>query len=142
MAKRSKRTKTKTPQRGGPSVKVVSEGGKLPAAKRSAADFVRRRTEVEEKDHAEFQTYLAEKKEADARKAKASAPATAPTKSRGMSRRTMFNVAVGTAASATPAVPTATLSMVRRLMPRLFGGAAAGAPALALRESASFFSAR
>jgi thiocyanate desulfurase len=101
MAKRGKPTKTKTPQRGGPSVKVVSEGGKLPA-KRSAADFVKRRTEVEEKDHAEFQTYLADKKEADARKAKASAPA--PTKSRGMSRRTMFNVAVGTAAAAEAAV--------------------------------------
>ena len=70
MAKRGKPTKTKTPQRGGPSVKVVSEGGKLPA-KSSAADFVKRRTEVEQKDHAEFQTYLAEKKEADARKAKA-----------------------------------------------------------------------
>ena len=70
MAKRGKPTKTRTPQRGGPSAKVVSEGGKLPA-KRSAADFVKRRTEVEQKDHAEFQTYLAEKKEADARKAKA-----------------------------------------------------------------------
>src|SRR4029077_16894285 len=94
---------TKTPQRGGPSVKVVSEGGKLPA-KRSAADFVKRRTEVEQKDHAEFQTYLAEKKEADARKAKASAPAAAPTKSRGMSRRTMFNVAGGPPAAAEVAV--------------------------------------
>ena len=77
MAKRGKPTKTKTPQRGGPSAKVVSEGGKLPA-KRSAADFVKRRTEVEQKDHAEFQTYLAEKKEADARKAKAPAPRRRP----------------------------------------------------------------
>src|SRR5260370_23346478 len=97
MAKRNKRAKTKAPQRGGPGVKVVSEGGKLPA-KSSAQDFVRRRTEVEEKDHAEFQTYLAEKKEADSRKAKAAAGA--PTKTRGLSRRTMFNVAVGTAAAA------------------------------------------
>ena len=48
MAKRGKPTKTKTPQRGGPGAKVVSEGGKLPA-KHSAADFVRRRTEVERK---------------------------------------------------------------------------------------------
>ena len=101
MAKRGKPTKTRTPQRGGPSAKVVSEGGKLPA-KRSAADFVKRRTEVEQKDHAEFQTYLAEKKEADARKARAGAAA--PPKSRGMSRRTMFNVAVGTAAAAEAAV--------------------------------------
>jgi thiocyanate desulfurase len=102
MAKRGKRTTTKTPQRGGPGPKVVSEGGKLPA-KNSAADFVKRRTQVEEKDHAEFQTYLAEKKEADARKAK-TAVAAAPTKPRGMSRRTMFNVAVGTAAAAEAAV--------------------------------------
>ena len=74
MAKRGKPTKTKKPQRGGPGVKVVSEVGKLPVAKKSPADFVRRRTQVEEKDHAEFQTYLAEKKEADSRKAKAGAP--------------------------------------------------------------------
>src|SRR5216684_7906787 len=104
MAKRNKPTKTKKPQRGGPSVKVVSEGGKLPAAKRSAADFVKRRTQVEEKDHAEFQTYLAEKKEADSRKARASAPAAAPPKSRGVSRRTMLSVAVGTAGVAEAAV--------------------------------------
>jgi hypothetical protein len=104
MAKRSKPTKTKKPQRGGPSVKVVSEVGKLPVAKKSPADFVRRRTQVEEKDHAEFQTYLAEKKEADSRKAKASAPAAAPPKSRGVSRRTMLSVAVGTAGVAEAAV--------------------------------------
>ncbi len=87
MAKRNKPTKTRKPQRGGPNVKVVSETGKLPVAKKSADDFVRRRTQVEEKDHAEFQTYLAEKKEADARKAMAVAMA-APTKRRGISRRT------------------------------------------------------
>src|SRR3984893_16088173 len=104
MAKRNKPTKTKQPQRGGPSVKVVSEVGKLPVAKKSPADFVRRRTQVEEKDHAEFQTYLAEKKEADSRKAKASAPAAAPPKSRGVSRRTMLSVAVGTAGVAEAAV--------------------------------------
>src|SRR5258708_14960567 len=105
MAKRSKPTKTKKPQRGGPGVKVVSEVGKLPVAKKSPADFVRRRTQVEEKDHAEFQTYLAEKKEADSRKAKASAPAVAPPKSRGVSRRTMLSVAVGTAGGAEAPVP-------------------------------------
>jgi hypothetical protein len=92
MAKRSKRTTTKTPQRGGPGAKIVSEGGKLPA-RASAADYARRRAEVDAKDHEEFQGYLAEKKEADARKK----AAVAPTKSRGVSRRTMFNVAVGTA---------------------------------------------
>ena len=94
MAKRSKRTTTKTPQRGGPGAKIVSEGGKLPA-RASAADYARRRAEVDAKDHEEFQGYLAEKKEADARK-----KAVAPTKSRGISRRTMFNAAVGTAVAA------------------------------------------
>src|SRR5260370_11525780 len=100
MTKRGKPKKTKKPQRGAPGGKVVSEAGKIPAAKKSPADFVRRRTQVEEKDHAEFQTYLAEKKEADSRKAKASAPAAAPPKSRGVSRRTMLSVAVGTAGAA------------------------------------------
>ena len=100
MAKRGKRTSTKTPQRGGPGARIVSEGGKLPA-RASAADYARRRAEVDAKDHEEFQGYLAEKKEADARKAKAVA---APTKSRGVSRRTMFNAAVGTAVVAEAAV--------------------------------------
>jgi hypothetical protein len=95
MAKRSKRTTTKTPQRGGPGAKIVSEGGKLPA-RASAADYARRRAEVDAKDHEEFQGYLAEKKQADARKK----AAVAPTKSRGISRRTMFNAAVGTAVAA------------------------------------------
>src|SRR5258708_33600460 len=104
MAKRNNPTKTKRPQRGGPSVKVTSEGGKLPAAKSSAADFVTRRTQVGERDHAGLQTYLAEQKEADRRKAKAGAPAAAPPKSRGMSRRTMLSVAVGTAGVAEAAV--------------------------------------
>jgi len=54
---------------------------------------------VDAKDHEEFQGYLAEKKAADARK-----KAAAPTKSRGVSRRTMFNVAVGTAVAAEAAV--------------------------------------
>ena len=95
MAKRGKRTTTKTPQRGGPGAKIVSEGGKLPA-RATAADYARRRAEVDAKDHEEFQGYLAEKKEADARKK----AAVAPTKSRGISRRTMFNAAVGTAVAA------------------------------------------
>jgi thiocyanate desulfurase len=95
MAKRGKRTTTKTPQRGGPGAKIISEGGKLPA-RASAADYARRRAEVDAKDHEEFQGYLAEKKEADARKKAAAAP----TKTRGISRRTMFNAAVGTAVAA------------------------------------------
>ena len=42
MAKRSKRTTTKTPQRGGPGAKIVSEGGKLPA-RATAAELPLRR---------------------------------------------------------------------------------------------------
>jgi hypothetical protein len=98
MAKRSKRTTTKTPQRGGAGPRIVSEGGKLPA-RATAADYARRRAEVDAEDHKEFQGYLAEKKEADARR-----KAATPTKSRGVSRRTMFNVAVGTAVAAEAAV--------------------------------------
>ena len=98
MAKRGKRTTTKTPQRGGPGAKIVSEEGKLPA-RASAADYARRRAEVDANDHEEFKGYLAEKKEADARK-----KPVAPTKSRGVSRRTMFNVAVGSAVAAEAAV--------------------------------------
>ena len=53
MAKRGKRTTTKTPQRGGPGARIVSEGGKLPA-RASAADYARRRAEVDAEDHEEF----------------------------------------------------------------------------------------
>ena len=102
MAKRGKRTTAKKPPSKTPGARVVPEGGKLPA--RAAADeYVRRRAQVDEKDHAEFQTYLAEKKVADERKARAAAVAT-PTRSRGVSRRTMFNAAVGTAVVAEAAV--------------------------------------
>src|SRR5512138_2907873 len=93
MAKRGKRTTTKTPQREEPGVGIVSEGGKLPA-RASAADYVRRRAEVDASDHQEFQGYLAEKKEADARKAVAMM---SPPKKWGFSRRSIFNAAVGTA---------------------------------------------
>src|SRR4029450_2024205 len=99
MAKRSKRTTTKTPQRGATGARIVSEGGKLPA-RATAADYARRRAEVDAKDHEEFQGYLAEKKEADARKKAAAAP----TKSRGVSRRTLFTVAGGPAVAAEAAV--------------------------------------
>src|SRR5712664_3892746 len=73
---------------------------KLPVSKTSPDEFVKRRTEVAEKDHAEFQTYLVDKEEADARKsAAAQVPVLAAPvekKSRKLSRRTMLNVAVGT----------------------------------------------
>src|SRR5690242_8978929 len=93
MAKRGKRTTTTTPQSGEPGARIVSEEGNLPA-RASAADYVRRRAEVDARDHQEFQGYLAEKKEADARKAVALMP---PPKKWGFSRRSIFNAAVGTA---------------------------------------------
>ncbi|WP_395712580.1 hypothetical protein [Reyranella sp.] len=98
MARR-KKTATKSPQRGGLGVKSGSSGGKVPAPRATADAYARRRAEVDEQDHKEFQTYLADKKEADDRKAKAVAVAEPP-KRGGISRRTMFNVAVGTAAVA------------------------------------------
>src|SRR6266498_2107488 len=97
MARR-KQTTTKKPQREAPGAKIVSEGGNLPA--RSAADeYVRRRAEVDERDHTEFQTYLAAKKVSEELKAR-TAIATIPTKRRGFSRRSIFNAAVGTAVAA------------------------------------------
>jgi len=79
---------------------------KLPASKASVDEFVKRRTEVAEKDHAEFQTYLVEKQEDDARKSAAAQVPAAPVakKSGKLSRRTMLNVAVGTAGVAEAAV--------------------------------------
>src|SRR5262245_54468954 len=98
MATRGKRTTAKTPQRGAAGARIVSERGKL-RARVTAGDYARGRAEVDAQDHEEFKGYLAEKKEADARK-----KAAAPTESRGVSRRTMFNVAVGTAVAAEAAV--------------------------------------
>ncbi|WP_421996987.1 hypothetical protein [Reyranella sp.] len=95
MAKRGQRTTTGKPQRGAPGVQVEPEGGRVPA-RVSPEEFVRRRTEVEQQDHAAFQTYVAAKADADARKAMAVAMA-APTRRRGFSRRSIFNAAVGTA---------------------------------------------
>jgi thiocyanate desulfurase len=102
MAKRGKQTTTDTPQHGAPGARIASDDGKLPA-RTSAADYARRRAEVDADDHEEFQTYLADKKEAEARNAKRVA-VVAPTKKKGVSRRTMFNAAVGTAVVAEAAV--------------------------------------
>ena len=100
MAKPGKPTIAKERQQEGPSVEIVSEGGSLPIARSSAEDFVKRRAEVDKQDHAEFQAYLADRKEADARKT----AEVVPLKSRGFSRRKMLNVAVGTAGVAEAAV--------------------------------------
>ncbi len=102
MAKRGKQTTTDTPQRGAPGARIASDDGKLPA-RTSAADYARRRAEVDADDHEDFQTYLADKKEAEARNAKQVA-VVAPAKKKGVSRRTMFNAAVGTAVVAEAAV--------------------------------------
>jgi hypothetical protein len=95
------------PSRGKTKVDVREEPKAKPlVAKASPDEFVKRRTEVAEKDHAEFQTYLVEKKEDDARKSAASLVPAAPVakKSSKLSRRTMLNVAVGTAGAAEAAV--------------------------------------
>ena len=76
---------------------------KLPARKASIDEFLKRNAEVLEKDREEFQTYLVAKQEADARKAKARGRGAGP-QDRGISRRTMLNVAVGTAVVAEAAV--------------------------------------
>ena len=99
MAKRGKRTTTKTPQRGGPGVKSRFRGRKASARKRSAADFVKRRTEVDAKGSRGVPD-LSGREEGSRRAQGQGRAAAAPPKSRGMSRRTMFNVAVGTAAVA------------------------------------------
>jgi hypothetical protein len=95
------------PSRGKAKVDVREEPKAKPlVAKTSPDQFVKRSTEVAEKDHAEFQTYLVEKKEDDARKSAASLVPAAPVakKSSKLSRRTMLNVAVGTAGAAEAAV--------------------------------------
>jgi hypothetical protein len=75
----------------------------LPARKASIDEFLKRNAEVLEKDRAEFQTYLIAKQEAATQKARA-AEAAAPARKTRMSRRTMLNVAVGTAGVAEAAV--------------------------------------
>ena len=75
MAKRGKRTTTETPQRDVAGAKIVSEEGKLPA-RATAADYARRRAEVDAADYTDFQNYLASKKEAAARKQLATATQT------------------------------------------------------------------
>jgi hypothetical protein len=98
METRGERTTTKHDQGGMPPIDVTPEESKLPVAKGTPQDYVKRRAEVDQQDHAEFQTYLAEKQAVEARKAKPT-----PTKRR-VSRRTMLNVAVGTAGVAEAAV--------------------------------------
>ena len=68
-------------------------------------NFVRRRSEVARKDHAEFQVYLRLKEEDNARKGMVVPVAAVEEKRKSrMSRRMMLNVAVGTAGAAEVAV--------------------------------------
>ena len=85
-----------------PLVVPDAESG-LPARKATIDEFLRRNAEVAERDRAEFQTYLIAKQEEALEKAKATEVA-APARKTRMSRRTMLNVAVGTAAAAEAAV--------------------------------------
>src|SRR5215475_9213424 len=77
---------------------IVSDSN-LPASKSQIDAFVRRQTEVAEQDHAEFEEYLRLKKEQAASKV-----ALKEKKKPRLSRRTMLNVAVGTAGVAEAAV--------------------------------------
>jgi thiocyanate desulfurase len=70
----------------------------LPASQSQIDEFVRRRAEVTEKDHAEFQEYLRLKEEDNARKGELVPVAAVEEKRKSrISRRMMLNVAVGTA---------------------------------------------
>jgi hypothetical protein len=95
MAKRKKRSKTKQPTRDGLNAKLVAEPTNLPARQSSVDAFLKRRDEVGEKDHEDFQAYLAAKKEADSKELRPLAPTTE--RRRRFSRRTLFGVAAGTA---------------------------------------------
>ena len=77
-----------------------------PAPKSQIEEFVRRRTEVAEKDHAEFQDYLRLKEEENTRQKGMLVPAAAVEEKRRnrMSRRTILSVAAGTAGVAEAAV--------------------------------------
>src|ERR1044071_128615 len=76
---------------------IVSDAN-LPASKSQIDAFVRRQTEVAEQDHAEFEEYLRLKKE------QAASKVALKEKKPRLSRRTMLNVAVGTAGVAEAAV--------------------------------------
>src|SRR5215218_8817728 len=95
-------SKTVTPD--APLIAPIPTDGaepKLPARKGSIDEFLKRNAEVLEKDRAEFQSYLVAKQAAATRKAGAEP---APARKTRMSRRTMLNVAVGTAGVAEAAV--------------------------------------
>ena len=98
MERRDERTTTKQDRGGMPPLNDTPEEGKLPATKGTPQYYVKRRAEVDAQDHAEYEAQLAEKKAIEARE-----PTPARTKPR-VSRRTMLNVAVGTAGVAEAAV--------------------------------------
>ena len=92
-----------SPELGAAPIIAAGTEPNLPVRKASIDDFLKRNAEVLERDRAEFQAYLIAKQEAAVEKAKA-AEATAPAGKTRMSRRTMLNVAVGTAGVAEAAV--------------------------------------
>ncbi|MDP1752638.1 MAG: hypothetical protein Q8L22_24580 [Reyranella sp.] len=96
-------TKKASPDLGAAPIIAAAVEPSLPARKASIDEFLKRNAEVLERDRAEFQTYLIAKQEAAVEKAKA-AEAAAPVRKTRMSRRTMLNVAVGTAGVAEVAV--------------------------------------
>ena len=96
-------TRTASTDASVPLLVVPDAESGLPARKATIDEFLRRNAEVAERDRAEFQTYLIAKQEEALEKAKATEVA-APARKTRMSRRTMLNVAVGTAGVAEAAV--------------------------------------
>lgn len=101
MVEPTRETPTKTVAPGAPLIAPLGADGaerNLPARKTSIDEFLKRNAEVLEKDREEFQAYLV------AKQAAATAAPPAPARKTRMSRRTMLNVAVGTAGVAEAAV--------------------------------------
>ncbi len=104
MVEPTRETPTKTVAPDAPLIAPLGADGaapNLPARKASIDEFLKRNAEVLEKDREEFQAYLVAKQAAATA---APAPQPAPARRTRMSRRTMLNVAVGTAGVAEAAV--------------------------------------
>ena len=104
MVEPTRETPAKTVAPDAPLITPIGADGaepNLPARKASIDEFLKRNAEVLEKDREEFQAYLVAKQAAATA---APAPQPAPARKTRMSRRTMLNVAVGTAGAAEVAV--------------------------------------
>src|SRR5262245_36923752 len=86
-------------------VPPIEPNHNAPSPQSKIDEFVKRREEVAARDHAKFQDYLRDKEEKTARKGELVPAAAVEEKRKSrMSRRTMLNIGVGTAAVAEAAV--------------------------------------